>query len=386
MTQLMNAPLLPPPDLTDNVNRSESAAAFAADASAQETTSVSEHEAAPEPEPIYEDTPAESDVLLTLDGIPLCAYECDGALYIALDAYSDVTGAQVCEKIGAPPSTPSCTVTVGGLAQQFTMRGNAVYDGERWFVPLETALNWTGGWTYTDEEENHLYCSSAPRYPTLPEDCHVPVLMYHAVSDDCWGYEELFVSPSDMEEQLKLLVDEGYTPIWFEDLPNADQYEKPVILTFDDGYDDNYTELFPLLKKYNVKATIFVIADHMGIAHKMTAEQAKEMSDSGLVSIQSHTMTHGQLDKMDEEQLVYQLERSQLAIARMVGKVPTVVSYPEGRYTQLALDVAARYYTYGTLMDGWCYRTAVNEPMRVTRYAVVRNTDIWTFRCIADGL
>ena len=71
--------------------------------------------------------------------------------------------------------------------------------------------------------------------------------MYHAVSDNMWGIDELFVSPASMEEQLRYLVDNGYEPIWFSDLAELEQYEKPVILTFDDGYDDNYTELLPLL-------------------------------------------------------------------------------------------------------------------------------------------
>ena len=73
----------------------------------------------------------------------------------------------------------------------------------------------------------------------------------------------------------------------------CEDYEKPVILTFDDGYDDNYTELFPLLQKYNAKATIFVIPKAIGTPHKMTAEQIYELSRSGLVSIQSHTYSHG---------------------------------------------------------------------------------------------
>ena len=78
----------------------------------------------------------------------------------------------------------------------------------------------------------------------------VPVFMYHAVSDDVWGVEHLFVSPSEMEKQLAFLQENGYSTIWFEDLEHVGDYEKPVILTFDDGYDDNYSELYPLLQKY----------------------------------------------------------------------------------------------------------------------------------------
>ena len=122
---------------------------------------------------------------------------------------------------------------------------------------------------------------------SIEQSVNVPVLMYHAVSDNMWGIDELFVSPSSMEEQLRYLVDNGYEPIWFSDLAELEQYEKPVILTFDDGYDDNYTELLPLLQKYNVKATVFMIADAMGMQHKMTEEQVREMADSGLVSIRA---------------------------------------------------------------------------------------------------
>ena len=82
--------------------------------------------------------------------------------------------------------------------------------------------------------------------------------MYHAVSDDLWGYWDLFVSPETMEQELLYLQENGYETIWFEDLSHVEDFEKPVILTFDDGYDDNYTELFPLLQKYNAQATIFV--------------------------------------------------------------------------------------------------------------------------------
>lgn len=85
----------------------------------------------------------------------------------------------------------------------------------------------------------------------------VPVLMYHAVGDDCWGEEHLFVRPAELEQQLQYLSENGYETIFFEDLAHLERYEKPVILTFDDGYDDNYTLLLPLLQKYHMKATIF---------------------------------------------------------------------------------------------------------------------------------
>lgn len=102
----------------------------------------------------------------------------------------------------------------------------------------------------------------------------VPVLMYHAVGDDCWGEEHLFVRPAELEQQLQYLSENGYETIFFEDLAHLERYEKPVILTFDDGYDDNYTLLLPLLQKYHMKATIFMIAGDIGGAPQADAAAA----------------------------------------------------------------------------------------------------------------
>ena len=100
---------------------------------------------------------------------------------------------------------------------------------------------------YVDDETGLRYLTPGAARFSIEQSVNVPVLMYHAVSDNMWGIDELFVSPASMEEQLRYLVDNGYEPIWFSDLAELEQYEKPVILTFDDGYDDNYTELLPLL-------------------------------------------------------------------------------------------------------------------------------------------
>ena len=158
----------------------------------------------------------------------------------------------------------------------------------------------------------------------IPEGWNVPVLMYHAVGDEIWGYSDLFVSAASMEEQLQYLQENGYEAIWFSDLAHIEDYEKPVILTFDDGYDDNYTVLYPLLEKYQTKVTIFVIGNAMGSTHKMTQEQVYEMAASGLVGIQSHTYTHGNLSAMDEAALRQEMERSNAALAAATGQIPYV--------------------------------------------------------------
>ena len=217
----------------------------------------------------------------------------------------------------------------------------------------------------------------------IPEGWNVPVLMYHAVGDEIWGYADLFVSAASMEEQLQYLQENGYEAIWFSDLAHIEDYEKPVILTFDDGYDDNYTVLYPLLEKYQTKATIFVIGNAMGSTHKMTQEQVYEMAASGLVSIQSHTYTHGNLSAMDEAALRQEMERSNAALAAATGQIPYVLCYPEGKYSYLTMDVAKDYYTFALRMDGWTYQTGM-DPYQVPRSFVSRRITLPDFLWFID--
>ena len=154
-------------------------------------------------------------------------------------------------------------MSVGGDGMQLL-----TYRGET-YVPVNELCGEMGISLLVDDEYDHLYCTPAAGDWILPEGYSVPVLMYHYVTDDVaplGTQKALAVSPETMEEYLKYLVDNGYDPIWFEDLEHVDEYDKPVILTFDDGHEDNYSELFPLLKKYNVKATFFVDTEPYGHA------------------------------------------------------------------------------------------------------------------------
>ena len=241
------------------------------------------------------------------------------------------------------------------------------------------ALGLEGG----QARDGSRYLAKRQTVGEIPEGWNVPVLMYHAVGDEIWGYSDLFVSAASMEEQLQYLQENGYEAIWFSDLAHIEDYEKPVILTFDDGYDDNYTVLYPLLEKYQTKATIFVIGNAMGSTHKMTQEQVYEMAASGLVSIQSHTYTHGNLSAMDEAALRQEMERSNAALAAATGQIPYVLCYPEGKYSYLTMDVAKDYYTFALRMDGWTYQTGM-DPYQVPRSFVSRRITLPDFLWFID--
>lgn len=131
----------------------------------------------------------------------------------------------------------------------------------------------------------------------------VPIITYHSVVENPTSNSE--ISPETFEMQIKTLKELGYTSILFEDLVayvenGIELPEKPICITFDDGYLNNYEITYPILQKYQMKATIFVIGVSVGsltnykdtnypITPHFTYEQAIEMMNSGLISIQSHT-------------------------------------------------------------------------------------------------
>lgn len=182
------------------------------------------------------------------------------------------------------------------------------------------------------KEQKPVYASS-----------YIPVLMYHdfapQVSKD---KESNTVAAGLFEKQLKALLDQGYTLVTFYDL---DQYLnkkaglplKPVIVTADDSYLSNYTIAYPLLKKYKVSATFFVVTGFIGVktqSDHITWEQAKEMEESGLIDIQSHTHTHRLFNEMKEEEVLYETSMSFGLIEKNLGQRDVkVLSYPEFRNT-----------------------------------------------------
>ena len=253
------------------------------------------------------------------------------------------------------------------------------------YVPLEALCEGLGiGYLY-DNQRFHAYVTPAAGDWEIPEGYRVPSLMYHGVSDTGWGALELFVRPAELEEHLKYLTENGYTPIWFEDLARVDEIEKPVLLTFDDGYADNYTDLFPLLQKYNVKATIFVIAGTVDYnPNNLTSAQIKEMSDSGLVSIQSHTQTHPHLYHLDRGTQEWEMTYSKLTLTRITGKEPYVLCYPAGNTNADTLELAQTHYRMGVDMGNYWYTTG-DDPYLVRRWYIPRGTGAATVAQLVAG-
>ena len=140
----------------------------------------------------------------------------------------------------------------------------------------------------------------------------VPIFMYHFVREDTGDYEypENMVRPESLRKQLQYLKENGYETIYKTDIGNLQNFTKPVWLTFDDGWEDFYQNAFPIFKEYNMKASYYVITNLVGTAGYVKEDQLKEMKESGLIDIQSHTVTHPRLASLSKEKITEELSNS----------------------------------------------------------------------------
>ena len=144
----------------------------------------------------------------------------------------------------------------------------------------------------------------------------------------------------------------------------------------------------PLLEGFRAKAdgwtNLMVLhGDATQAASPYNPITPEQLAASGLVSIQSHTYTHGNLSAMDEPALRQEMELSNAALAAATGQIPYVLCYPEGKYSHLTMDVAKDYYTFALRMDGWTYQTGM-DPYQVPRSFVSRRITLPDFLWFID--
>lgn len=174
--------------------------------------------------------------------------------------------------------------------------------------------------------------------PVINDNRGVPVICYHYIGEDPTGKSPLIISEEKFKEHLKTIKDNGYITLTMEELndylfKNEPIPEKSVVITFDDGSIDNYTKAFPILKEFNVKATMYVISDYINRSGYLTSEQIKEMSDYG-IDIESHTVSHRRLSTLSYEEQLKELKDSKEAIQNLTGKPVIAIAYPEGKYNE----------------------------------------------------
>ncbi len=185
----------------------------------------------------------------------------------------------------------------------------------------------------------------------------VPILMYHYVS---WPpanadryRRDLSVAPEQLAEHLAYLQGQGYQGITLYDLLNHLAWgqplpEKPIILTFDDGYRDNYDNAFPLLRQYGFPATFFVLTEVTGqdVPDYMSWDQLREIAAAGM-DVECHGRVHDDLPKISHDRLVWQVLGCREMIEAELGQRPRFVAYPSGQFDDQVVAVFASDHYWG---------------------------------------
>ncbi|MCR5175393.1 MAG: polysaccharide deacetylase family protein [Anaerovibrio sp.] len=162
----------------------------------------------------------------------------------------------------------------------------------------------------------------------------VMVINYHKVDN---VFHSLSIQVDDFDKQMQWLQKHGYHSITpdqlYEFVANgAELPENPVLITFDDGYRDNYVNAYPIMQKYGFVGTIFVVTSFLDkYPNYMTWDQARILEANGF-SIESHTVTHKSMTEASDEQIMEELVRSKETIKDKLGKEADYIAYPTGTY------------------------------------------------------
>lgn len=197
---------------------------------------------------------------------------------------------------------------------------------------------------------------------------NLPIIMYHSIQKDESKAGKYVITPQGFENDLKFLEENGYETVFMSDVVKyvkgeASLPEKPIVLTFDDGYYNNYTYAYPLLKKYHMKAVISIVGiytdmysqneDNSAEYAHLNWDTVNEMMESGIIEFQNHSYNLHINDKnrngskkrsgeslTDYEKLLsYDLNLLQTEFLEHTGYVPNVYTYPFGAVSTDSFDI-----------------------------------------------
>lgn len=175
----------------------------------------------------------------------------------------------------------------------------------------------------------------------------VSVLMYHMIGD--MKNNSAVMTEENFRLQMQYLKDHDYHPITMQELydyvtKGAKLPSKPVCITFDDGYLDSYTIVYPMMKEFGYPWTLFLITDDVGKSYnRMTWEQLQEMADSGTVTIANHTLSHPKLHNLPTRQeKENEIVGANKALKYRLGIDNAWIAYPYGDYDDEVIDICQK--------------------------------------------
>lgn len=174
-----------------------------------------------------------------------------------------------------------------------------------------------------------------------------PILMYHYISqppEDANRYlRDLAVPPETFAQHLDFLREAGFTTItmrqWWQIMINqAEAPEKPIVLTFDDGYWDAYAHASRLMLERDMRGVFYVVSDFLNQPGFLTSEQVGILHSQGF-EIGNHSQTHSDMSYMNSDAQRTEIQTAHDVIAGITGQAPTNFCYPLGRFNRLSAPV-----------------------------------------------
>ena len=215
----------------------------------------------------------------------------------------------------------------------------------------------------------------------------VPILLYHHVRDLPDSAKPLekrwSVALQKFDAQMKWLAEQGYHPMTLErmaaDLKHGRPLpDKPIVLTFDDGWKDQYEGAFPILKKYRFVATFFIITDAVGHSAYMDWEQIKELAVAGM-DVQSHSLSHERLSTMPGFRARQEIRESKRVMEDHLNKPITILAYPYGSYDDdVIAEVKAAGFDAAVAIGGrnGGYLFRADQTYTLVRYGIEGNDNL----------
>lgn len=214
----------------------------------------------------------------------------------------------------------------------------------------------------------------AVSYTAAAPPAGIPILEYHKINDI--DTDVCAIPTREFREQLQYLQEQGYQTISLLEFIKAKKGKgelppKPIVLTFDDGYEDNYTELLPIIEPYGMKATVFMATNYIGKDGYLSWDQLRDMQSRN-IEIASHTANHLPLSELAPEQAEDELKLSKLLLEWNGIHTVFFFSYPNGIYNETALQQLPANNYLGAVTGDSGLNTFDTDPFLLQRVNIPR--------------
>lgn len=207
------------------------------------------------------------------------------------------------------------------------------------------------------------------------------VIYYHEVVEKGGGNAYQKIEEEKVEEQMRYLFENGYTSLFFSELGEP-LPKKAVIVSFDDGFYSVYEKAAPILKKYGIKANVYLPTAYIGKEKFMTWEQVVSLTESGLFEMQAHTHAHVDVRTKDEKGILDEIEKSSEQFLLHGLKLPTAFCFPFGTFDRKSVVALKKTGAYKYLLGsyyGMIGKGVIKKGGLMARIGISNNDDMQTF-------